>query len=493
MSLRVLLWLVVLLSLIAMAVAAFAVASVLADSDASAARSAEASGATAARALAGVYPGLAAPVSEEAARAEARRVLAPVEDTRGGFCWADGRVVEEESATMRGPHGPPPGQRSGPEPRQPPPEIRALILRTCEAARPGAVHHVHAARARDTIVVSAIRIDHGAAAFTTRVVPRRPGPRGLPAWWSTLGAMALVTLAMVAVTLATMAQLRGGVGDVGRVLVRLEEDLRAEPPPPRTREFAEIADRLRAMAIRLADTRERERELERRVAHEARLSALGRMVAGVAHEVRNPLTGIKLLLDGMRRRAGDDRSREELETCLAEIRRLDHVVTSFLGAARDARSAAETIDLAALAAERAAHAAALAAVRGISVETRGGGELVAERDVVVRVVDNLVRNAIEASPPGAAVEIRVDTDAAGARVRVVDRGAGVPAEVAGSLFEPFVSSKTDGTGLGLWLSRALVASRGGDLRYDRQGGETHFILSLPRVPPDEPPHDPGRR
>lgn len=515
MSLRVLLSLVVALALAALVVAVTAIASAFDDSDARARQRGEETAVAAVKGLVRAYRDLPAATTiqpraplAEALRTTAATALASVIETRGGYCWGDGTYVQVDSATMHGrpdgpfgpdDHGPPDEPPPGPaapapgpvrpiDSPGPPPHILAAIRAACASATADvALSAIEGPR--DVIIIASQSVGP-LAAFVTHIVPRSIGATGVLGSPLRVVVLALVTLALIGLALATIIWLGRGVGDVNRTLARLEQDLRADPAMPRTREFQAIAARLRTMARHLADARDRERVLERQIAHETRLASLGRTVAGVAHEIRNPLTGIKLLLDGMRRRGGDDRTRGEIAACLAEIARLDHVVSSFLGAARDSRAPVETIDLAALADERAALAARGAAS---TIATEGEAQLVAERDVVVRVLDNLIRNALEASPPGAPVTLRVSADAEMARCTVIDRGPGVPASLVGDLFEPFVTSKPDGTGLGLWLSHALVDARDGDLRYARVGDETHFTVSLPRVPHDLPADDPGGR
>src|SRR5262249_43680308 len=100
-------------------------------------------------------------------------------------------------------------------------------------------------------------------------------------------------------------------------------------------------------------------------------------------------------------------------------------------------------------------------------------------DAVARALDNLLRNAVEASPEGGRVELRVEEGDGTVRVVVEDLGPGVPAARAAELFEPFFTTKADGTGLGLALSRAPPRAPGGDVVYAREGGVTRFELVLP--------------
>jgi signal transduction histidine kinase len=97
---------------------------------------------------------------------------------------------------------------------------------------------------------------------------------------------------------------------------------------------------------------------------------------------------------------------------------------------------------------------------------------------VARAIDNLVKNAVEASPAGAEVRVVVENDAGLAMVRVEDEGPGVAPERTRELFEPFFTTKSEGTGLGLAISRSIAASHGGTLTYARAGDRTRFSLSL---------------
>ena len=520
MSLRFRLLVVASLAVIALITASVAIRHLVDDRDSLTITEAERSSAATLRALADAYasaPALAAApraTARVALRATAREVLTPVIDTRGGYCWTDGDFVEELSGSMRD-HGP--GGRGGPpsggppgggpedrgrpgggppgggppggglpprgspprggdgEPPGPPHEIRQALASVCARAKLGAVDRQRVAL-RDGLVALAVQsVGGGVSAFTMRLVVAGPAARGWPA---SLAMLSLVTLAMIVVTFDALFVLRRGARDLGTTLVRLEADLRAEPPRPRTRELAEVASGVEAMARRLADARDRERTLEHRVAHQRRLSSLGHLVAGIAHEVRNPLTGIKLLLDGMRRRSLDQRTQVDVETALREIARLDKLVRSLLLVARDASTEPAVVDLAGVADERIAAISEAAAEHGVALVRRGGGELRADRDAIVRILDNLLRNAIDASPPGAPIEVAIDVAGTRATIDVVDRGAGVsPAQLA-NLFEPFVTSKREGTGLGLWLSLALAESRGGTVRYRRDATMTHFTLEL---------------
>jgi signal transduction histidine kinase len=228
------------------------------------------------------------------------------------------------------------------------------------------------------------------------------------------------------------------------------------------------------MARHLAEAQERERALSKSLEHEQRLAALGRIAAGVAHEIRNPLAGMKLRLDLMARTPGVAPDLQtDVRACLEEVDRLDRVVRSMLGVARASeKSAPEEIDLAVLVDER------IKLVEG-NVRRQGEGRVRTDRDPLSRVVDNLIRNAVEASSKDAEVVVMLEPAEKGTTITVIDHGPGVPEARSAELFEPFFTTKPEGTGLGLFLSRSLVKALGGTLTYSRQEDSTRFSFTLP--------------
>jgi signal transduction histidine kinase len=289
------------------------------------------------------------------------------------------------------------------------------------------------------------------------------------------------TLLIVGVAALMLVSLRRGAAQLGTALVALERDLRAPIALPDTEELARIGAGIGTLASHLADARAQERELEKKLDHAERLSALGRVVAGVAHEVRNPLAGIKLRLDLLRREAASDTTREDLDACLDEIARLDRLVRSLLVVGR--RDAQDQCDLplGPFVDARIAAMASLAEASSISLRRQGDAAAHTEPDALAQIVDNLLRNAIEASPAGATVTVELARHAAVTSLSVIDEGPGIPEPRAAELFEPFFTTKSDGTGLGLWISRSLATALGGSLRYVREGGRTAMVIDLPGV------------
>src|SRR5262249_37837156 len=125
--------------------------------------------------------------------------------------------------------------------------------------------------------------------------------------------------------------------------------------------------------------------------------------------------------------------------------------------------------------------------RGVSIDCRGDARVDADTDSVARSIDNLLRNAVEASPAPGTVDVTVEVRNGIASLSVRDRGPGVAAEHAAELFEPFFTTKPDGTGLGLPLSRAIARSHDGDVAYYRDGDVTRLELTLPVSSDDSAP------
>lgn len=356
--------------------------------------------------------------------------------------------------------------------RPPAPDVRGAIAHLCRA--PGEPRALSVRHPHDVMLFAGADGGDGARGWATvRVQADADARRD---WLWSVAVLAVATLVLSLITIDALVALARGTAQLRQGLVLLESDLDAPVVRPRAHELAQVADGLRAMAQHLAGAHARERALERKLAHQQRLATLGRVVAGLAHEVRNPLAGLKLRLDIARRSPGVPREvLAEVTGSLDEIARLDRLVVSLLEVGR--RSAQRTrFDVAALADERLGLLGPWAAGRQVTLRRVGTARVNADRDVLARVVDNLVRNAVEASPAGE-VTVELVENAGDVSLAVRDRGPGAPSP--GDLFEPFSTTKADGTGLGLFVARALIEAMGGTISYVREPPWTIFLVNLP--------------
>jgi signal transduction histidine kinase len=223
-----------------------------------------------------------------------------------------------------------------------------------------------------------------------------------------------------------------------------------------------------------------------------RLSAMGELASTVAHEVRNPLNAIAMSAQRLRREflasvsgvTADDRA--ELEQLLGvvegETRRINDVVQQFLEYARPPKLAPREADLAALVRDVVESARAMAETRDISLGfgSAGSGLAVFDAGQLRQAVENLVRNAIEATPAGGSVTVSVATGAKGHSVEVRDTGTGIAAEDLPKVFDLYFTTKTQGTGVGLAVTQQIVSAHGGTIEVDSTPGRgTRMTIRLP--------------
>jgi signal transduction histidine kinase len=266
----------------------------------------------------------------------------------------------------------------------------------------------------------------------------------------------------------------GGAGPAGMPAVTLTGE----------RELDRIIDALNDAGSRLAEARLQSEAMSARVARAERLTGLGRVAAGVAHEIRNPIAAARL--QGENALAGDDtRRRLAIGEMLAQIERLDALVGELLAMTQRVEPQPVKVALRAFLAEQAARHETTAAARGIKFTVRAAeGTASLDPTVVGRILDNLLTNAIRHAPPDSTVVLGAERGAGKITITVADSGAGVAPEMAERLFEPFVTGRADGTGLGLAIARELADAHGGQLALSRGSGTAGqgavFALELPQ-------------
>lgn len=303
--------------------------------------------------------------------------------------------------------------------------------------------------------------------------------RGAPgSEWRSVLVAALVVAALIGIagTLATGVSLARGVAQVKQGLSRLEQDFEFRLPD-RSDELGAISSSINRMAaVR--------RKLETQLRREDRLRALGRLAAGLAHEIRNPLNSIRLTVQLLERRFETNSiRREDLRTVRTEVDRLSALLSDLLELqrSRQPRLAIQpvlpTLEHCISVVEHEAQ------MQNARVCLENPAEEVCalfDPHQLTQAVVNLLLNALEASSAAGAIRVRAFAKDGLAMVEVQDEGPGLSPEQQEHLFEPFYTTKPAGSGLGLAVSRELMRSQGGDLIYKPERSGACFVIELPR-------------
>lgn len=250
--------------------------------------------------------------------------------------------------------------------------------------------------------------------------------------------------------------------------------------------LADDEERPAGMIWRVHDLTERRRgdaerkRLQARLLHTERLSALGEMAARIAHEVRNPLVSIGAAAQVVAEELGAASPvAGEVGAIAREVKRLDSIVSDFLKFARPRRAELRPCDLAGVVDETAALVRAKAPETTLAVNLERPLRARCDPDAIKQVLLNVLLNAVEAAPRS---HIDCDGQTVGAQLMlsVADRGPGIPDHVRRRVFDPFFSTKTRGTGLGLAVSKQIVDEHHGRIRlFNRRGGGTRVVIELP--------------
>ena len=281
------------------------------------------------------------------------------------------------------------------------------------------------------------------------------------------------SISQISITLKDAA---GGLEhEVGRVEVHSSDDLPA------------LQQQVELMSARIKGVVERLQQARRETMLADRLAAVGEMAAGVAHELRNPLTSVKLLVqtaaDGP---PGHALSDEHIHVVLEQIVRMESTIQGLLDFARPPQMQRVCHDL------RDTLRRALNLVEGHAKQQKvvvcedcpsGPVPVDGDPEQLHQVFVNLLLNGVESMPDGGELKVAVqrdDSTDAVCRVVFADSGAGIPQPIMERMFEPFVTNKERGTGLGLAISRRIVEQHGGKLTAaNREGAGALFTVELP--------------
>jgi signal transduction histidine kinase len=247
----------------------------------------------------------------------------------------------------------------------------------------------------------------------------------------------------------------------------------------------QIHERMQGVVREIEQVVQKLQQREREVLRAEQLAALGQLAAGVAHEMRNPLTSIKMLVQTLREdrdhRAGTD---EDLEVIEHEIRRMERSLQTFLDYARPPKPDCRPLDLVRPIQRTLTLIAGRANKQQVEVKFRPPQEPVivtADDEQIQQILVNLALNGLDVMPRGGTLSIDLRSHDGQVELTVADTGPGISPRLLSLLFQPFISTKETGLGLGLVTSRRIAELHGGSLEAgNRPEGGACFTLRLPQ-------------
>lgn len=303
--------------------------------------------------------------------------------------------------------------------------------------------------------------------------------------------LAVTGLAILLVVLLGLAAVLGRVlwrwsrrlNAVELALAQGEDDL---PPLELTgqRDLDRIIGAINGAGAKAARARRRSKALQVQMAEGERLATLGRVAAGVAHEIRNPITAMRLKAENALAHPGDqERASSALRVVIEQVCRMDQLLKNLLRSVqRSDIVKAPVADLAKFLESHVSLFREQAGRRKILVMTDvPGADLSFDTNQIGRALDNLLINAIQNSEDGTSIQIHATVKDGKLHIAVADFGKGVPLAIREHLFEPFATGRPDGTGLGLAIVREVAEAHGGHILVEHRADGTTFTMAIDAV------------
>ena len=244
-------------------------------------------------------------------------------------------------------------------------------------------------------------------------------------------------------------------------------------------EFGELSDTFNNLSGELELYRKKMEESYKQMLKTDKLTALGRLSAGLAHEIRNPLTSIKVLFQTFK--DNPDMTKEDMQVVLSAAEQMDDLLTRFLRFARSDEFQLSDVYVNSLIKQALTLAQFQIKNQSINVELRLSKlpPIHADRTMIEQVLLNIILNAIEAMPGGGALTISSGLGNGNMIVSVKDTGSGISEDIKDKIFDPFFTTKGDGTGLGLSIVYNIVNLHNGNISFESNGQGTIFNLEIP--------------
>lgn len=299
------------------------------------------------------------------------------------------------------------------------------------------------------------------------------------------GALAATLVLVLAGLAASSAILRGVWRAVATPLLRMQRVAERVAAGDREARVGRLAvPELAVVSAAFDQMLDRLGANERELVESERLAVLGRLAAGVAHELNNPIGVIRGYVKTMRAEAASPDLASELAILDEEARACQRIAEDLLAYARAPALEATSVDIATLVRESAERLRARGELDGIDLDIQVAEHRLRADPVRLRqVLSNLLRNAAQASNAGSAIEVHGAMADTRYRLEVLDRGRGIDPELEGRLFEPFATARAEGTGLGLAVCAEILRAHGGRITGEnRPGGGARFLVEIPAQP-----------
>jgi len=218
-----------------------------------------------------------------------------------------------------------------------------------------------------------------------------------------------------------------------------------------------------------------------------RRAALGSMAAGIAHEIRNPLTTVSATVHGLKRTEKDAERQQMLDVISSEIDRVDGAIRELLNYARPSEPEKEQVAIKGILQSIKVLIATTAHEKDVVVNISGQSNLLLLLDQahLRQILLNLALNAIEAMPEGGHLTMRAYRNKGSAVLEVSDDGTGIDDDTKAKVLRPFFTTKSDGSGLGLSITNQLVEANGGTMQIESETAVgTTVTITFPVVDPE---------
>jgi len=245
----------------------------------------------------------------------------------------------------------------------------------------------------------------------------------------------------------------------------------------------ELASAREDLEKRVAERTDALRASQARVIQQEKMAAFGLLAAGIAHEVGNPLAALSSLVQILKRRGPDSYTAEKLDLAARQLQRIERTIRELIDFSRPASTVASRVRIVEVVDEALGIAKYYQRTKQRSITTLFPADLpavVGVRDYLTQVVLNLVLNAIDATDEQGRIHLAAAADDGFLVLSVADDGRGVSIADRCRLFQPFFTTKSHGTGLGLFVSRQIVEESAGTLSFESEPGQgSTFFVRLP--------------